>query len=331
MKKIRTLLGDIEPNELGFTNSHEHLICVPPYWEERNQVDLLLDDYESTKSDMLDFKNNGGNAIVDATAIDYGRRVEEVARLSKETGLHIVGTAGFNKSFLWDAKISDHIKEVYSIKEDTYTEWIEDATIEELTNFVVYEYEHGLEGTNYKAGQLKFGTGYNSITPLEEKVLRAVARAQKITNAPLHSHTEAGTMAIEQAEMLIEEGVDLSRWSIGHMDRNLDYYYYKKLAETGAFLSFDGLGKNKYAPESARIDAIIYLIKEGYEDQIIIGGDMARRSYYKHYDHGLGLGWIPGRWLERFKDELTIAGLNAEEVVEKLFVVNAQRYLSVDV
>ena len=34
MAFIRTLTGDIKPEELGFTYSHEHIICIPPYWKE---------------------------------------------------------------------------------------------------------------------------------------------------------------------------------------------------------------------------------------------------------------------------------------------------------
>ena len=41
---IRTLLGDIRPEEMGFTLSHEHLVCRPPYWVWKNDDDLLLDD-----------------------------------------------------------------------------------------------------------------------------------------------------------------------------------------------------------------------------------------------------------------------------------------------
>ncbi|WP_218184414.1 hypothetical protein [Thermoanaerobacter thermocopriae] len=44
MSFIRTFNGDINPDELGFTYSHEHIVCIPPYWKEKNEEDLLLDD-----------------------------------------------------------------------------------------------------------------------------------------------------------------------------------------------------------------------------------------------------------------------------------------------
>ncbi|HEL9394458.1 TPA: phosphotriesterase [Listeria monocytogenes] len=324
MSFIRTFYGDIAPEQLGFTYSHEHIVCVPAYWQERNADDLLLDDKEKSQLDVQDFADLGGKTIVDATAVDYGRRVLDVAQISKETGIQIVGTAGFNKSFLWDGKIKPELKPIIGDFE-TYYEWIENTSTEKLTEFVVNEVENGLEGTPYKGGQVKFGTGYNMITPLEEKTIRAVARAHHETKAPIHSHTEAGTMALEQIEILKQENIPLEYLSIGHMDRNLDPYYHKQVAKTGAFMSFDGIAKIKYAPESARIAAILYLVSEGFEDQILVSGDTARKTYYKHYGHGPGLEYIAKKWVPRFIDEANEKGFDGEKLVKKFFVDNPAR------
>jgi len=324
MSFIRTFHGDIEPTKLGITYSHEHIVCRPQYWVEREADDLLLDDKEKSKLDVLDFKNLGGQAIVDATAIDYGRDVLAVKEISEETGITIIGTAGFNKSFLWDASIPEHLKKVTGDYR-TFHEWIEAKSINELADFVIREIEEGLEGTTVRGGQVKFGTGYNRITPLEEKTLRAVARAHHETKAPLHSHTEAGTMGLEQMELLKSEGVNLEYISFGHMDRNPDPFYHAKIASTGAYLSFDGISKIKYAPESTRIQNILDLVDKGYEDQILISGDTARKSYYKHYDYGLGLENILGKWVPRFIEEANQKGYDGDKLVDKFFVQNPAR------
>lgn len=318
---IRTLHGDISKEDLGFTYSHEHIVCRPAYWQERGVDDLLLDDKAKSKQDVLDFKQHGGCTIVDATAVDYGRDVQAVQEIAVESGIRIIGTAGFNKSFLWDAQIKEELKPLIG-DYGSYAQWIEAKSINELADFVIREVEEGLEGTPFKAGQVKFGTGYNRITPLEEKTLRAVARAHHETKAPIHSHTEVGTMALEQIELLRSEGVNLSYLSLGHMDRNPDPYYHEQIAATGAYLSFDGIGKIKYAPESTRISLILELVGKGYEDQILISGDTARKSYYKHYDHGLGLEYIISKWVPRFEDEANRSGYDGRKLVEKFFVTN---------
>lgn len=324
MSFIRTFNGDIAPAEMGVTYSHEHIVCRPPYWVEKEQDDLILDDPASSLKEVMDFKNLGGESIVDATAIDYGRDIKSVSEISIRSSVNIVGTAGFNKSFLWPAKIPKHLKSITGDYE-TYEQWIDATSVNDLADFVISEIEEGLEGTNYKAGQVKFGTGYNSISPLEEKTLRAVARAHHHTKAPVHSHTEAGTMALEQIQLLNDEGVDLSFMSFGHMDRNLDPFYHNQVAEAGAFLSFDGISKIKYAPESERIKCILKLVDKGYEDQILISGDTARKSYFKHYNHGLGFYNILGNWVPRFKEEAQQNGYDAEKLVRKFFIDNPKR------
>ncbi|MFD3259612.1 phosphotriesterase [Paenibacillus lentus] len=321
MTFVRTLDADISPDQLGFTYSHEHIVCRPAHWSERGVDDLLLDDPEKSKLDVLDFKQHGGQTIVDATAIDYGRDVPAVYKIMQETGVRIIGTAGFNKSFLWDAKVKDELKPLIGDYE-TYYKWIEARSINELTDFVIREVEEGLEGTPFKAGQVKFGTGYNRITPLEEKTLRAVARAHHETKAPLHSHTEVGTMGLEQIELLRSEKVNLSFLSLGHMDRNPDPYYHEQIARTGAFLSFDGIAKIKYAPESTRIQLILELVRKGYEDQILVSGDTARKTYYKHYEYGPGLEYIIAKWVPRFVDEAEKAGFDGRKLIHKFFVAN---------
>lgn len=329
MAFIRTLTGDIKPEELGFTYSHEHIICIPPYWKERGEDDLLLDDENKSLQEVMDFKRAGGDSIFDATAVDYGRDVEAVKRISEKTGVKIIGTAGFNKGFLWNAKLKDKLKAIVGDYE-SYGEWIEEATVKELARFAISEIEDGLEGTNIRAGILKFGTGYNSISPLEVKTIKAIAIAHKETRAPVQSHTEAGTMALEQIEILKREGVNIERVAFGHMDRNLDPYYHVQIAKTGAFLCFDGIGKIKYGPESARINQIIYLVKQGFKDQILISGDTARKSYYKHYKHGLGLEYIIKKWVPRFIEEANEAGLDGESLIKDFFENNPMRCFAFD-
>lgn len=313
---VRTMTGDIKPEQMGFTYSHEHIICRPAYWQQRGQEDFLLDDPVKSEEEVASAKAAGVDTIVDATAIDYGRDPQAVHDIAVHTGMQIIGTAGFNKGFLWDALMPG--------KDYTYKEWIDGASVEELTRFVIDEVETGMQGTKVKGGQVKFGTGYNSITPLEVKTIRAGCRAHLATGAPVHSHTEAGTMALEQMKYIKEEGVDLHHVSFGHMDRNPDTYYHLKIAETGAFLCFDGIAKIKYNPESVRIRCILELAKRGYQKQILVSGDTARRSYYRSYTYALGLPYIKEEWTKRLIEEAENAGLNGRELVEDIFYRNPQ-------
>lgn len=56
MAIIRTLNGDISANQLGVTYSHDHIYCIPPYWAERQDDDLLLDDPQASERELSDFR-----------------------------------------------------------------------------------------------------------------------------------------------------------------------------------------------------------------------------------------------------------------------------------
>lgn len=177
-----------------------------------------------------------------------------------------------------------------------------------------------------RCGVVKFGTGYNTISPLEEKVMVGVLAAHKDTGAPVHSHTELGTMALEQLDIVRREGVDPTRLTIAHLDRNPDPWMIRKVADSGAFMSFDGITRVKYYPESVRSELIIDLCRRGHAEQVMIGGDIARKSMFRHYGKGgLGMAFILEKWRSRFVEEAGEAGLDGEALLDLFFVKNPQK------
>ena len=293
MSFIRTLTGDIDPSELGVTYAHDHLFCIPPLWKEKKIDDFMIDDLEASIKDVELFTAQGGQAVYDATAIDYGRDPTALKTISERTGIKIIATAGWNKAIMWPGQMAG--------TGGTFQQWIDSHSREQIRDHVVREVTTGMDGTNLRGGVVKFGTGYNSISASEDKVMRAVLDAHKETGAPLHSHTEMGTMILEQLAIVKAEGVDPTRLTIAHVDRNPDPWLHAKAAQTGAFMCFDGISRVKYHPESVLIDCILQLVKRGHEKQLMIGGDIARRTMYRNYgEGGLGLGYILESWVPRF-------------------------------
>ena len=129
-------------------------------------------------------------------------------------------------------------------------------------------------------------------------------------------------MALEQMEYLREEGVDLHNICFGHMDRNPDPWMHRKVAETGAYLSFDGIAKIKYNAESVRIGCILQLAKEGFQKQILVSGDTARKSYYHSYTYSVGLPYIIHTWVPRLIEEANAAGLDGKQLADDIFINN---------
>lgn len=309
---IRTVTGDIEPAALGFTYSHEHLLGSPPPPTSENDPDLVILDIDNALTEAGIAKSVGVRSLYEASAWDYGRNPAGLRRVSEEVGIQIIACAGFNKG-------------------EWFEERLKDWSVERLEEQIVTDVTVGMNGTDVRGGVIKFGTGYNHISLVEERVTRAAARAHRRTGATLHSHTETGTMAPEQIEILLDEGVDLSRVGFVHLMRNPDWWLHKSIAETGAYLCCDGFSKIKYQPESTRTGLIIKLIEAGYQRQILIGGDLARRSDLSSYTGGPGLGYIAGKWLPRFRLELAECGYppaRVDEICADLFVNNPAGYFN---
>jgi phosphotriesterase-related protein len=315
---VRTLTGDIAPEDLGTTYAHDHLFCIPPLWKEKGQTDLLIDDIESTIKDVALFTEAGGQSVYDATAIDYGRDPKALETISKRTGIKIIATAGFNKAIMWPAQMPG--------QNCTFQQWMDARSRDQIRQHVVDELTVGMDGTALKGGVAKFGTGYNTISESEDKMVRAVLDAHKETGCPLHAHTELGTLILEQLAIVKEEGVDPTRLTIAHVDRNPDHWVHLKAAETGVFMCFDGISRIKYHPESILIDCILNLVRHGHADQIVVGGDIARRTMYRNYgEGGLGLGYILASWVPRFIEQADDAGFDGKALVDTFFVKNPQR------
>jgi 5-phospho-D-xylono-1,4-lactonase len=301
MGKVRTVLGDIDAKDLGFTYSHEHLWANPP--ASQKDRDLELTDYEASVSELWRFKRAGGNALVDATTLDYGRDAKHLIRMAEETGVNVVMTSGFNKH-------------VY------FPKWVQALEIEEITQKLVRDVTVGMDGTSAKAGFLKSGSWDQLIHPLEEKVTRAMARAQLETGAPVWLHTEAGTMGGEMLDILEEEGLDLTKVAVGHSDRNADPYYHLELAKRGAYVQFDGASKIKYYPDSVRVELIKNMIEHGYVEQLLVSADMGRKSYLHAYGGGPGFEYIIKKFIPRLLNE----GVSQEDI-DTIFIKNPARWL----
>jgi 5-phospho-D-xylono-1,4-lactonase len=302
---IRTVQGDIAPGELGTCYPHEHVIGQPP--AGMAEADLTMDSEAAAVQELTWFRRAGGGGLVEMSPPDYGRDVLGLRRVSQATGVHIVCTTGFHKEKFCAA-------------------WVKDRSVEMLAADFAREVATGIDGTDVRAGVIKAASSLDRITVTEEKVFRAAARAQRMTGAPISTHTEAGTCGLEQIALLQSEGVDLRRVILGHVDRKLDWDYHLALAQTGAYLGYDQISKEKYEPDARRVEFILRLVGEGHGQQILLAGDLARRSYWPSYGTGGGPGLTYILW--RFVPWLRAEGL-PETAVQDLLVHNPARALAI--
>ncbi|HYF92373.1 MAG TPA: hypothetical protein VD969_08990 [Symbiobacteriaceae bacterium] len=306
---IETVLGPVRPADLGVTHSHEHLVAHATAEIAAREEDLLLNEPARILPDLEAFRQAGGGAIVEMTTPDYGRDAAALRELSRRSCVHIIAASGYNKA-------------IYC------RPFVEGRTIAEIAAWMVTEVTNGIAGTSMKAGVIKFATSLDQIDPAEEKVLRAAARAHRQTGVPLISHTEAGTMAVAQVEILAEEGVEADRLIICHMDRNADPAVHLDLARRGAYLSYDQIPKVKYNTEERSIRLITRLACAGLHSRVLVGGDFARRSLFAGWGGGPGLIYLTTTYAARLRAALDAAGLDGAAVVQEILVQNPARALS---
>lgn len=304
MAIIRTVRGDIAPELLGVTYLHEHLIGYS--LKPDGDLDLRLDSEAAAATELQHFRMAGGQAVVEMSPADYGRNPLALKRLSEATGIHIISVSGFIKGSSADPLVAD-------------------KSINQIADDMIRDVCDGIDGTGIRAGLLKAGSSLDKITPNEDKIFRAAARAQKETGALISTHTEAGTMALEQVDLLRSEGVAPERILIGHADRKLDWDYHIAIANTGVTLGYDQFSKEKYFPDSQRVDFILRMTKAGYGKQIAISGDLARRSDLTSYGGGPGYTFILWRIIPWLKKK----GLTGDDI-QTLMVETPRRLLSIN-
>jgi phosphotriesterase-related protein len=304
--QAQTVTGPIEARLLGATHSHEHLAAHATPELLREDVDLALDDPERVKPDLLAFREAGGGAIVEMTTVDYGRDAAALLRLSRETGVRVIAATGFNKG--------KYCRPFTEGKDPT-----------EIARHLVEEVTEGIGDTGVRAGVIKAATSLNEVEPWEEVALRAAARAHLETGCPITTHTEAGTMPEEQLEIFAEEGVGPENVVLCHLDRNPDLELHRRLADEGAFLSYDQLPKPKYGTEVKAIEIIAALAREGLHRQVLVGGDLVRRSYFVGWGGSPGLAYLLTGFREKLTRALREAGLPADGVVRDVFENNPAR------
>jgi 5-phospho-D-xylono-1,4-lactonase len=301
---VMTALGPIAPDDLGVCLVREHLL-VDPAPLAAFDPDLILDDREAALAELEDLFNAGGRAIVDTSTADYGRDLAGVLWVAARAPVHVVLVTG-------------HRRELFALS------GVSGQTVEGLATEMIRDLTDGIAGTTARAGAIVAGTSLQAITPDEERVLRAAARASRETGAPVTTWTEQGTMALEQVAILRDEGVAPDRIVVGDLDRRLDDLAYpRSILSTGVFVAFDNIGAARPGTDADRASVIKRLVDDGFGDQILLAGGMTRRSSLLAYGGQLGLGYV----IERFPLLLMEAGLDAP-AVRRFLVENPARALT---
>lgn len=299
---INTVLGPIHPDHLGVTYMHEHILIDT--FDVTGDSNSRLDDVEIAIEELSRLRDAGGSTVVEVTPINMGRDVSAVREVAGRTGLNVVvGTGIYVERF--------------------HPPYVRTLSCNQLADVFIKEAVEGIEGTSIRAGIIgEIGTGKDFISPAEERVLRAAARAHKATGLPISTHAAFGRIALAQIEVLSEEGVDPARIIIGHMDTQPFEEYHLAVARKGVYLQYDTIGRTDLFPDARRVRLVKYMIEKGYVSRLLFSQDVFRRSHLRTFG-GPGYDHL----LVRFVPMLIQAGIR-EEDIERILVDNPREVLT---
>ena len=360
---VQTVLGPIRPDELGFTHTHEHLLADLSHWGEppeeasawefyhkpatpevmgyakhyrdtRNADNARLTSVDDAIDEANLFKQHGGDSLVECSNKGLRRDPLGLVRIATATRLNVIMGASYYV-FL------THPPDMDARSEDDITNEI----VGDLTEGVkvrlsaltpdVRTHEAAVEAGGIQAGIIgEVGCSW-PLTDNERKVLRASARAQRLTGAPITIHPGRDDKApLEIIEVLREAGADLSRTIMGHLCSTVfERETLKQIAETGVYLQWDQFGTERsylgntpwrdMPSDAKRLDDMLYCISLGREDGILMAHDICSKDRLIKYA-GHGYFYI----LRNIVPRMRYRGFS-DEVIHKILVDNPARILTI--
>jgi phosphotriesterase-related protein len=311
MASVVTVTGPVAARDLGFTLIHEHIFL--DLTRDVLGRNSLLNDPELAYRELLLYKQAGGSTLVDQTTgglrghdhdITPTKHALAIRDMARRVGLQIVLGAGWYREPYYERRL-------WRAKTDQIAEELErDVT-------------QGIDGTDVRAGLLgEIGSHFTWISPVEERVFRAVARAHRRTGVTIATHALNSPVGLDQLDILQEEGVDPRRVIVGHAHSYPVHEYHVALAKRGAFLSFDRMGFPQPYEHERMLQGIKMLVDAGLVGHVVLSQDVCWRTDYVAYG-GRGYAFVA----DGLRPELRQLGIS-DEAYHRMTVDNPRRALA---
>lgn len=300
MAILVTTLGDRTLEQITGMLPHEHVFTDIRQGEPAGFGEGAVEDVKRLVVPWLErLQEQGVNCMVECTPVGCGRRVDLMKAVSEAADFPLVVATG-----------------IY--REPWVPQWAHDATLEQLYQWMRDELNEGIGDTGVRAGWIKLSAGDDGLTAVEEKILRAAARAAGECGVAIGSHTIRGSVVLRQLDVLQEEGCSPERFVWIHTQAEANREYHMEAAARGAWLEFDGIGGSP--ADEDYLELLHTAIDAGFGDQVLLSQD---RGWYDPA-HPDGSNFKPYTYLmEAFVPLVREAGLGGWE--EQLLRVNPFR------
>jgi phosphotriesterase-related protein len=292
---VQTVDGPVDPASLGVTLTHEHVFLEMWSRDGEGYIGQLRDE-DVLAAELSAFAAAGGGCLVDQTPGGAGRDPLGLRRMSARTGLKIVTGCGW------------YTEPYYPPAED-----LARRSTASIAAALVAEIRDGFGDTGVRPGIVgEIGASQGWISPLEERVHRAAARAAVATGLPLATHTLYHSTGAAQMALLDEEGVDPAQVCIGHCDTFPSLAYCLSVARWGGYVSIDNVGHVAGDHEAQVLRVVLGLLEAGFGAQVLLSQDVGQVSELRSRG-GRGYTYLSENFLPQLGvDEATIRLLTVE-------------------
>jgi phosphotriesterase-related protein len=267
MSEVLTVRGPVDGSQLGFTLMHEHVIFRDTEFS-KDYPDLSWQPDRETAlkkvvAGLQAVKDAGVSTIVDCTAFFHGRDMDFVREANAHVDINIVVATGI---YTFDYLPNMIARRTLRFPGDR----------DILTEMFVRDIRDGIGDSGIHARIIKVATDLEGVTPNNERILRAAAKAHRETGAPITTHTQPlQRNGLDQQRIFAEEGVDLERVVIGHSGDTTDVDYLARLMDAGSTIGCDrfGLYLPIWATLEERVATIATLCERGYSGRIVLSHD----------------------------------------------------------
>ncbi len=298
MTTVQTVRGPVDSSELGRTYMHEHVFVLTPdvqqnypeHWGDEEQ--RVADAVEKLRA----LATSGVRTIVDPTVVGLGRYIPRIARIAEQVpDLNIVVATG--------VYTYDSVPSFFRHRGPALNAALGREVPDPMVDMFVRDITEGISGTGVRAAMLKCAIDRDGLTSGVERVMRAVAQAHHRTGVPITVHTHPGSQqGLRVKEVLCDqEGVDPSRFVLGHSGDTTDCDHLSKLADLGFVLGMDRFGINRDTTFEARADTLVEMVRRGYAERMVLSQDA---SCYIDWVEPDILAFLPQWHYQHIKDDV---------------------------
>jgi phosphotriesterase-related protein len=255
IRAVETVGGRVPSDRLGLTLVHEHVLVdfvgaaeVSPLRYNRDAA------FRKALPYLRQAHGYGCRTLVECTPAYLGRDPRLLKQLADATGLHILTNTGYYGA------ANDKFVPAHAWKE----------TAEQLAARWIAEARNGIDGTGIKPAFMKIGVDAGPLSDIDARLVAAAARTHLVVGLPVWSHTDDGAAALAQVALLKRIGMPLRAFVWVHAQNERDPDVHSRVAEEGAWISFDGLAAENV---DRYVDLVAGMREAGHLDRLLISHD----------------------------------------------------------